>query len=98
MFWREGYYQVVLHDGWKLIVSERPKKNWLFNLAADPTERDEVATERPELVAQLQALLDEHNASQVEPLWPSVAETPVLIDKTGGLPYVAGDEYTYWPN
>jgi uncharacterized sulfatase len=98
LFWREGYYQVVLHEGWKLIVSQRPDKNWLFNLADDPTERREMSAQQPETVARLRALLDAHNAQQVEPMWPSVIESPVLIDKTGAQPYVQGDEYAYWPN
>jgi arylsulfatase A-like enzyme len=89
---------VVLHEGWKLIVSQRPDKNWLFNLADDPTERHEISAQQPETVARLRALLDAHNAQQVEPMWPSVIESPVLIDKTGAQPYVPGDEYTYWPN
>jgi uncharacterized sulfatase len=98
LFWREGYYQAVLHDGWKLIVTDRPKTQWLFNLGADPTERRNVAVAEPAIVARLQKLLDEHNAEQAKPLWPSVIESAVLIDKTGADPYVAGDEYTYWPN
>ena len=52
----------------------------------------------PEMVTQLQALLDAHNAEQAEPLWPSVVESVQRIDKTGAEPYVDGDEYTYWPN
>ena len=41
LFWREGYHQVVLDDGWKLIVTAVPEKKWLFNLRDDPTERRE---------------------------------------------------------
>jgi len=50
------------------------------------------------MVAQLQSLLDAHNAEQAPPMWPSVIESPQLIDKTGAQPYVEGDDYTYWPN
>jgi arylsulfatase A-like enzyme len=98
LFWREGYHQVALHDGWKLIVSGRPDKRWLFNLTDDPTERRDLAAAQPDRVAQLQRLLDAHNAEQVAPAWPSVIESPQLIDKTGADPYVDGDEYIYWPN
>ncbi len=52
LFWREGYYQVVLHAGWKLIVSERPQKRWLFHLREDPTEQHNVADAHAEIVAQ----------------------------------------------
>ena len=98
LFWREGYYQAVLHDGWKMIVTERPKTTWLFHLGDDPTEQHNVAAAEPEIVAQLHKLLDEHNAEQASPMWPCVIESPVLIDKTSAEAYVAGDEYSYWPN
>jgi len=98
LFWREGYHQVVLDDGWKLIVTAIPDKKWLFHLSEDPTEHHDLAAAQPETVARLQALLDAHNAEQAEPAWPSVIESPQLIDKTGAEPYVEGDEYTYWPN
>jgi len=99
LFWREGYHQVVLDDGWKLIVTALPPdKKWLFHLTEDPTEHHNLAAAQPETVARLQALLDAHNAEQAEPAWPSVVESPQLIDKTGAQPYVEGDEYTYWPN
>ncbi len=98
LFWREGYHQVVLHDGWKLIVSGRPDKRWLFNLNDDSTEHHDRAAAQPAVVAQLQSLLDAHNAEQRAPAWPSVIESPQLIDKTGADAYVDGDEYIYWPN
>jgi len=105
LFWREGYQQTVLHDGWKLIRADQPdqpveagQKKWLFNLAADPTELENLAAQLPDKVAALEALLAAHNAEQAEPMWPSVVQNPQLIDKPGGVPYVQGDEYIYWPN
>jgi uncharacterized sulfatase len=105
LFWREGYQQTVLHEGWKLIRADQPdkpagagQKKWLFNLGKDPTEQRNVAQQFPEKVAALEALLSAHNAEQAEPLWPSIVQEPQLIDKTGGQPYEEGDEYIYWPN
>lgn len=98
LFWREGYYQVVLHDGWKLMVSERPKKKWLYHLTEDPTEKNNLAYAMGSKVEILQGLLDEHNAAQAPPRWPNIVETPILVDKTGAESYVEGDEYIYWPN
>jgi uncharacterized sulfatase len=98
LFWREGYHQAVLHDGWKMIVSARPERTWLFHLREDPTERQDLATTRPDVIAQLTRLLEAHNREQAAPMWPSVIESPQLIDKTGAERYVEGDEYTYWPN
>ena len=98
LFWRQGYYQVVLHDGWKYMVSERPNRQWLFNLNDDPTEQVNLALSQAGRTETLQALLDEHNAAQAEPAWPSVIEAPILVDKTGAGTYEEGDEYIYWPN
>jgi len=98
LFWREGHQQAVLHKGWKLIRAERPDKRWLFHLASDPTEQVNLAAEAPAKVAELEALLAAHNAEQAPPMWPSVMDSPQLIDKHGGQAYEPGDEYIYWPN
>jgi len=98
LFWREGHQQAVQHQGWKLIRAERPNRRWLFNLSSDPGERNNLASQQPQKVAELEALLTAHNAEQAPPLWPSVLDMPQLIDKHGGQAYVEGDEYIYWPN
>ena len=98
LFWREGHHQSVQHKGWKLIRAAQPDKRWLFNLADDPTEQVNLADAEPGKVEELEALLAAHNAEQAGPLWPTVLNTPQLIDKHGGQPYVEGDEYIYWPN
>lgn len=99
LFWREGYQQTVLHQGWKLIRTELPNnRRWLFHLTQDPTEQVNLAAEFPSRLETLEALLDAHNAEQAEPMWPSVIQSPQLIDKHGGQPFEEGDEYIYWPN
>jgi len=98
LFWRDGPYRTVQNRGWKLISAERPKKNWLFNLNTDPTEKINLADQQPQKLAQLQALLTTHNASMPAPLWPSFLEIPVAIDKTLNQPMTPQDEYTYWVN
>jgi uncharacterized sulfatase len=106
LFWRQGYHQTVLHKGWKLIRSNQPEKpagsgqkQFLFNLQDDPTEQQNLASQYPEKVAQLAQLLAVHNAEQAQPLWPSVLEVPVLIDKSGEPNQFDGDaEYIYWQN
>ena len=98
LYWRDGPYRTVQDQGWKLIVSERPKKDWLFNLGDDPTERRNLASLQPQKLAQLKDLLATHHAGMPPPLWPSFIEMPVLIDKTLDQPQAAGDELTYWAN
>ncbi len=98
LFWRDGPYRAVQESGWKLIVSEKPAKQWLFNLDQDPTERRNLAAEQPARLAHLQALLKAHHASMPASLWPSFLELPVSIDKTLDQKESAQDEYTYWIN
>lgn len=98
LFWRSGHYQVVLADGWKLQRADRPERTWLFHLESDPTEQQDLAAQRPDKVAALSRLLDAHNAAQAEPLWPSLAELPILIDKHLAEPQDPSDEYVYVPN
>lgn len=98
VIWREGYYQAVLADGWKLQVSDRPNINRLYHLSEDPTEQTEVADQYPDKVAELKTILAAHNAEQVAPLWPNVVQLPVSIDKTSEDPQEPDDDYIYWPN
>ena len=98
LFWRAGPYRTVQEDGWKLIESEKPKKDWLFNLNIDPTERVNLAAIQPEKMAQLKATLYEHHAKMPPSLWPSFIQLPVAIDKTLDQEQTPADEYTYWYN
>ncbi len=98
LFWRDGPYRAMRDAQWKLIVSERPKKDWLFNLAEDPTEKNNLASAQPEKLAQMKALLAAHHARMPQPQWPSFLEMPVVIDKTLDQKQLPSDEYTYWSN
>jgi arylsulfatase A-like enzyme len=98
LFWRSGASQSALVDGWKLNVSDPPGRTWLFDLQRDPTEQHDLSAARPDKLAQLQAALDEHNAAQAAPLWPSQALAPINIDKDLSQPDEPDDEYIYWSN
>jgi arylsulfatase A-like enzyme len=98
LFWRSGHYEGVRAGDWKLQVSVRPPKTWLFDLATDPTEKTNLADSRPEKVAELRALLVAHDAETVKPAWPALIEAPVPIDRPLGVTEAADDEYVYWAN
>lgn len=98
IFWQSGFYKVVRAGDWKLQVNERQERAWLFNLADDPTEQNNLADERPEKLAELQGLLDAHHANSVGPLYPHKLESPIAIDKTLFEGAEKGDEYIIWPN
>jgi arylsulfatase A-like enzyme len=98
LFWRSGPYLAVRSGNWKLQVTERPAQDWLFDLASDPTEKSNVAAANPQKVAELKQLLEQFQREQAKPLWASLIEVPVGIDKTMKQPLVAGDDVVYWPN
>ena len=98
IFWRQGHQQTVLNNGWKLIRTNNENQKWLFNLNEDPTEKNNLVKNYPDKVNYLESLLDDHNSEQMESMWPSVLNSPILIDKHFGDDYEEGDEYIYWPN
>lgn len=99
LFWRSGHYKVLLSGGWKLQTSERPKKNWLYNLGTDPTERNNLAEAEPEKLAEMMAALAKVDGEQSEPAWPALIEAPIMIDRPlGGAPRGPEDEYVFWAN
>ena len=98
IFWQSGNYRVVRAGDWKLQMDGYQNKLWLFNLAADPTEKTNLATQQPQKVAQLKALLAAHHAGAVPSLWPHSLISPIAIDKTLDQAVAKGDEYILWPN
>lgn len=98
LYWRSGQYKVVLDGDWKLQSSEAQGKVWLYNLAADPTERRELSKAEPARTKTMLAMLKAQDAENAKPMWPSLLQGPVLIDKPGGVKQAADDEYILWDN
>ena len=101
LFWQNGHYQVVRHGDWKLQVNDRPTdglQHWLFDLAKDPTEQNNLAAVRQDKVKELNALLVDHQANAVTTLYPATTQMPVMVDKTLAEEFEEGDEYVYTPN
>ncbi|MGX6648703.1 sulfatase-like hydrolase/transferase [Maricaulaceae bacterium MS644] len=98
LFWRSGHYRVLLDDGWKLQVSEHPPQTWLFDLNTDPTEQTDLLTAEPARAAAMRAQLDAINAEQADPIWPSLVEPPIYVDKHLLQERLPEDIYVHWPN
>lgn len=100
LFWRSGHYKAARVGDWKIQSSDNPKKYWLYNLKNDPTEKVNLAYEQEydSELREMLHLLNQENERQAESQWPSLSESPVIIDKIYGDAYVKGDEYIYWPN
>ena len=98
LFWRTDTYRVIRKGDWKLQVTQNPKKDWLYNMAIDPTEKNNLASKEPERVAALKKELEAFNATQVKPSWPSMAEAAIAIDKNLRQKMTPTDEYVYYGN
>lgn len=98
LFWSSGFYKVVRAGDWKLQLNERQGRKWLFNLADDPTEQNNLAESEPKKLAELESLITAHWADARPPLYPHSMEWPVRIDKTSGDSYGENDDYIVWAN
>jgi arylsulfatase A-like enzyme len=98
LFWRSGDYRVVRDGDWKLQVSARPDRVWLFNLADDPTEQNDLSQAEPERVARMRAMIEAHESQMPAPMWPALIEGPVRIDVPLTTPWSSDQEYIYWSN
>ena len=98
LFWRGGNYHAVRAGDWKLQVTSLPPQDWLYNLAADPAERTNLAEREPAKVAELKAMLAQFNRQQIKPLWPQLGEAPIGLDKTLKQPWKKDDAYIYFAN
>ena len=98
LYWQSGYLQVVRAGDWKLQHEGRRNKNWLFNLADDPTEQNNLAKSHPEKLKDLKVLLEKHQAGRTPSLYPYSMESPIQIDKTLADEAAKDDVVTWWPN
>ena len=98
LFWRTDSYRVMRTNEWKLQVTERPKKEWLYHLSVDPTERNNLAAKEPAQLAAMKAQLAAWDKQQVKPLWPSLGEGAIAIDRTLKSPPVPNEDYIYYAN
>jgi arylsulfatase A-like enzyme len=73
--WRFGPQKSIRRGKWKLVdfrdFEAKTQSGWqLFDLDADISETKNLATEHPELVAELSKAWDDWNAKNIAPLWP----------------------------
>lgn len=99
LFWRSGPYATLMDGDLKLQVQDFPySKLWLYDLASDPTEKDNLIKRQAEQTARLLKELRAISAEQAKPLWPSLALVPQAIDHALSYPDSPNDEVVYWAN
>jgi arylsulfatase A-like enzyme len=85
-YWRSGYSKAICKGDWKLYVNEKNKKTYLFNLANDIEEKNDLSSAQPDKVKELQdALKHWEDTNTIKPAWPSAAD--LLIDVGGEIYY-----------
>jgi uncharacterized sulfatase len=98
LFWQSADYRVVRSGDWKLQITERPARVWLFNLAEDPTEQHDLSVENPAKVAELRALIEKRQIGARPPLYPHAVEAPVAVDYSLAKKAPKDAEIVYWAN
>lgn len=81
LFWRSGYAKAVRKGDFKLIVNSEKKTKQLYNIAVDPSEKQNLAKEKADVVKDLETTLASWESELKEPLWKSWRIGRVKIDK-----------------
>ncbi|MGY8949926.1 MAG: sulfatase-like hydrolase/transferase [Flavobacteriales bacterium] len=98
IFNKSGKYSYILKNGWKLQVNLIQNKKWLFNLNQDPNEQNDLSKINLNKLKELEEILNKKLSEQSKPIWPSLADSPIFIDKTLNKKKNMNDEYIYWSN
>ena len=98
LFNKSGNYSFLIKDGWKLQVDLVQNKKWLYNLKEDPTEQINLIKSDLEKLNELEKILNKKLSEQVKPIWPSLLDWPIFIDKTLDEKVNKNDEYIFWAN
>jgi arylsulfatase B len=88
----EPFRGAVRQGDWKLVwITLLPGKVELYNLADDPNETKNVASEQPEIVAKLKGRIEELANQSVKPLFFGAASEAVFSGVFGPAPIPTDD-------
>lgn len=74
LFWRAMGHRAVRAGRYKLLSDARTGARALFDLEADPSEKEDLLDEKPEVAEELDRRLRAWEASLVAPAWPPAME------------------------
>lgn len=86
LFWRFKPAWAVRAGNYKLVFPLGDTKTYLFDLASDPGEQNDLSAKKPEVVQQLQTKFDTWNSQNMKPRWPGRQEGA----RQDGKPLVMG--------
>lgn len=72
LYWRSGDAKAIRSGDWKLIISGKTHEEWLYNLANDKSEKEDLASKNPSKVKELHLALQNWEKGLVKPLWPNL--------------------------
>ena len=98
IFWRTGTYRAVRSGDWKLQLSDPDETPFLYNLAVDPTEQDNLAATSPMELERLKSMIQEGMSNWQPPLRPPLLKAPNYPDKHLNEPLDNEDTPVYWYN
>jgi uncharacterized sulfatase len=98
LFNKSGNYSFIIKEGWKLQVDLVQNKKWLYNLNEDATEQINLIKSDLKKLNELEKILNKKLSEQVKPIWPSLLDWPIFIDKTLDETVNKNDEYIFWAN
>ena len=98
IFWRSGTYRAVRSGDWKLQLSDPDETPFLYNLAVDPTEQNNLATTSPMELKRLKNMIQEGMSNWQPPLRPPLVRGPNYPDKHLNEPLDNEDIPVYWYN
>jgi arylsulfatase A-like enzyme len=89
LHWRSGYSKAMCKGNWKLYVNEKNNKTFLFDLANDLEEKNDLSKKEPVKLKELQKELQQWEKTEtIKPAWPSAAK--MIIDVKGEKYYFPG--------
>ena len=98
IFWRTGTYRAVRSGDWKLQLSDPDETPFLYNLADDPTEQNNLAITSPMELKRLKSMIQEGMSNWQPPLRPPLVRGPNYPDKHLNEPLDNEDTPVYWYN
>lgn len=98
IFWRTGTYRTVRSGDWKLQLSDPDETPFLYNLAVDPTEQQNLATSEPEQLTRMKQLIETGMSDWAVPIRPPLVRGPNYPDKHLDESLDETDMPVYWYN
>lgn len=92
LYWRFKPAWAIREGNYKLLLGLGETKTQLFDLANDPGEKNDLSSQKPEVVQEMQKKFDSWNATLMKPRWPGRQEgahqdgKPLVM----GIPGISG--------